>query len=96
MARAFLQAPKLLVLDEPCGGLDVKGRAYFLDLVGQITQNSKTTVVYVTHYLEEILPPFQKMLFLDGGKIYAQGNREAVMQQIECFLNDVESKVSFK
>ena len=80
IARAFLPAPALLVLDEPCEGLDPLARERLLeDLARFAARPGAPTMVLVTHHLEEI-PPFvsHAMLLADGG-VVATGRVEEVV-----------------
>lgn len=73
--RALMANPKLLILDEPCTGLDVFAREHLLETVEQLSkQKDAPTLIYVTHHIEEILPVFQKMLMLRRGEIFKAGN----------------------
>ena len=49
IARAMVKSPQLLILDEPCQGLDHTNRNLVLELIDQIGQNSATQILYVTH-----------------------------------------------
>lgn len=79
IARALMPDPKLLVLDEPCVGLDIRAREDFLKTVGRLTV-SGPTVVYVTHHIEEIVSEFTHVLLLKGGKVSACGLKEDVLK----------------
>lgn len=79
IARAFMMTPELLILDEPGTGLDVLARERLLELVQNLALSKKTTVIYVTHYLEEILPAFDKCLLLKNGVIYQKGKTEKLI-----------------
>lgn len=74
IARALINSPEILILDEPCTGLDVYARELTLNIIDQLAKTTKMTIIYVTHYLEEILPVFNKTLLLKSGKIFTQGN----------------------
>lgn len=76
IARALITDPELLILDEPGTGLDVFAREYMLATVKALAEDSKRTIIYVTHYTEEILNIFDKCLLLKNGKIYATGPSE--------------------
>lgn len=76
IARALISNPELLILDEPGTGLDVFAREYMLATVRALAENPKRTIVYVTHYTEEILKIFDKCLLLRNGKVYATGPSE--------------------
>ena len=73
IARALLTEPELLVLDEPCSGLDVLARERTLATVRMLAESGQMTVIYVTHHTEEILDIFQDTLLLADGQVYACG-----------------------
>ena len=54
LARAMVKAPEMLILDEPCQGLDRKNRRLLLDMVEMIGTHTGTTMIYVTHFAEEM------------------------------------------
>lgn len=67
LARAAVKNPPLLILDEPCQGLDEQQKAHFLHLVDTICQNSHCTLIYVSHYNNEIPCCINYMLELNSG-----------------------------
>ena len=67
LARALVKHPPLLVLDEPCQGLDEPHRRYFVDLLDQLCAHTPLTLIYVTHYLEEIPRCVTRRLRLEHG-----------------------------
>lgn len=71
LARALVKNPPLLVLDEPCQGLDKEVSKWFIDLINDICVHMKKTLVYVSHYEEEIPPCVTYTLKLAEGKIAA-------------------------
>ena len=89
IARAFLTEPKLLILDEPCTGLDVLAREQFLYTIERLAEDTKMTMIYVTHYPEEVLPVFDKCLLLRYGAMYHSGNTETLFSDtvMSDFLN---------
>jgi molybdate transport system ATP-binding protein len=69
LARALVKTPPLLVLDEPCQGLDPAHRKDFLRAVEKLVRENSATVIYVTHRDDEIPPSIKKVLRLSrGGK----------------------------
>ena len=58
LVRAMFTQPEILILDEPCSGLDIVARERVLQTVRQMIHEQKTTVIYVTHYAEELLDEF--------------------------------------
>jgi len=74
LARALIGNPEILVLDEPFSGLDIYNRICFQKKVKELAQNPKLTILYVTHYAEEIdRTIFNKCILLNSGRIFAQG-----------------------
>ncbi len=84
IARAFMAQPSLLILDEPCTGLDVRAREGLLNSLSQAQEanangGDSISIVYVTHHVEEILPFISHVLILDEGHIVAQGPKREVL-----------------
>jgi molybdate transport system ATP-binding protein len=75
IARAAANAPEILVLDEPCTGLDQPSRIDFLDFLEKVAQ-SGTGIVMAVHHRDELIPSITHVLVMDGGKISAAGKRE--------------------
>jgi iron complex transport system ATP-binding protein len=74
IGRALMARYRILILDEPCAGLDPVARERFLQFLGRLAGSDRTpNLVFVTHHVEEILPCFGKALILKGGKILSQG-----------------------
>jgi molybdate transport system ATP-binding protein len=64
LARALVKAPPLLILDEPCQGLDQAHREEFVNAVEMLVRKHSATVIYVTHRDDEIPPSIKKVLRL--------------------------------
>jgi iron complex transport system ATP-binding protein len=71
IARALIHAPALLVLDEPCAGLDPRAREDFLaDVAGLAGRTDGPSILFVTHHVEEIGPWINRVhLIRDGGTL---------------------------
>lgn len=80
IARAIMADPEILILDEPCGGLDLIERENLLQTIEQIAQaENGPTLIYVTHHVEEILPCFSHVLLMKDGKNVEANAREVVL-----------------
>lgn len=80
LARALMGEPELLIMDEPCSGLDLYEREKWLLDLEQLRERNIHTV-YVTHHLEEIIPIFTHVALLEGGRFVATGAKEEVLTE---------------
>jgi iron complex transport system ATP-binding protein len=74
LARALVNHPDLLILDEPCAGLDIPTKELFLQTLKKLAK-TKTQLIYVTHHIDEILPLTTHVLFLKNGTIFSKGTK---------------------
>jgi iron complex transport system ATP-binding protein len=80
IARSLMARPKLLILDEPCAGLDPVAREEFLRFVEAVARRrSGPALVLVTHHAEEIMPAFTHALLLRDGRAFASGRKSRVV-----------------
>jgi iron complex transport system ATP-binding protein len=80
IARAIAAGPDLLILDEPCLGLDPLAREGFLESMGRLFRGRRElTVIGVTHHVEEIVEGYDRMMMLSGGRVVDQGSIGVVM-----------------
>ncbi|WP_308634324.1 ABC transporter ATP-binding protein [Paenibacillus silvisoli] len=78
LARALMSNPKLLIMDEPCAGLDLYEREKLLIDLNRLSERD-ITVVYVTHHMEEIIPLFTHVALVQDGRIVAAGPKKEVL-----------------
>jgi iron complex transport system ATP-binding protein len=80
IARALFCEPALLVLDEPCAGLDPNARGVFLEDLGRLAMREDApTMLLVTHHIEEIGPWISQVCALREGRVVAQGAPEELL-----------------
>lgn len=80
IARALMAQPRLLILDEPCAGLDPVARAEFLAFVEALARQPRSpSLVLVTHHVEEITPAFTHALGLKRGRRHTAGPLASVV-----------------
>lgn len=80
IGRALMARPQVLILDEPCAGLDPAAREHFLNFVQRLGQGKNApTLVFVTHHVEEIMPVFTDVLLLKQGAVLAAGKKADVL-----------------
>ncbi len=80
IGRALMAKPRLLILDEPCAGLDPVARENFLAFVQRLaTSPDAPALVLVTHHVEEITPAFSHALLLREGCVVSAGPRHEVL-----------------
>ena len=68
LARALIKNPPLLILDEPCQGLDMHQSRQFVSIVDTLMNNSERTLIYVSHRTDQIPKCITDTMKLDGGK----------------------------
>ena len=89
LARALVHKPRILFLDEPTVGLDPLIRRKLWGLIKRIQQEG-TTILLTTHYIEEAEFLADRVIFLDKGRIVAEGTPHALMNRIGQWALDVQ------
>ena len=79
IARSLLHAPRLVLLDEPTAGLDVRARADILKLVRGLVAEDRVGVLWTTHLVDEVRPE-DSVIVLHRGRVLAAASAQAVME----------------
>ena len=80
LAAGLLNAPRILVLDEPCVGIDTQSRHLIHEQLKDLNQRG-TTILYTTHYIEEARELCSRIGIIDNGRIVEQGPPATLLQQ---------------
>jgi iron complex transport system ATP-binding protein len=80
IGRALMARPRVLILDEPCAGLDPAAREHFLQFIQRLgRRRNSPTLILVTHHVEEIMQVFSHVLVLKAGKVLGAGKKTATL-----------------
>lgn len=92
IARALMNEPKLLILDEPTAGVDIEIRHTLWEFLKNLN-NQGTTIILTTHYLEEAEHLCKHVAIIDHGEIIEHANIKSLINRlnIQTFIIDLES-----
>lgn len=79
MACGLVHDPDLIIMDEPTVGVDPQSRNSILQSIGDLSRTGKS-IVYISHYMEEVESLCRDILIMDDGKIICDGNKSAIKQ----------------
>lgn len=79
IAREMIRRPSVLVMDEPCTGLDPQGMYYVRKTMQTLTLQG-VSLVLVTHYPEDIIPSINRVLLIKDAHIFADGAKEDILR----------------
>ncbi|WP_054949743.1 ABC transporter ATP-binding protein [Numidum massiliense] len=85
IACAIAHRPKLIIMDEPTVGIDPQSRRYILNSVRQLNAMG-STIIYTSHYMEEVEEICTRIAIIDNGKIIAFGTKE----QLKALIDDTK------
>ncbi|SHJ41939.1 ABC-2 type transport system ATP-binding protein [Clostridium cavendishii DSM 21758] len=86
IACAIAHKPKLVIMDEPTVGIDPQSRNHILEAVKRLNKEG-CTVIYTTHYMEEVEEICSKIAIVDHGKVIAEGTKEELIS----LVTDIQS-----
>lgn len=81
IATAIAHTPKFVIMDEPTVGIDPQSRNHILESIKRLNENG-TTVLYSTHYMEEVEEICNKIIIIDHGKVVANGYKNDVKRVV--------------
>ncbi len=90
LAQALAGDPRLLLLDEPTNGLDPRGRAAMLELIGRIGADFGISILVSSHLLGEIEQICDHLVAIDGGRLLRAASMTAVTQVSEVLAIEVD------
>jgi ABC-2 type transport system ATP-binding protein len=94
LAIGLLNTPRMLYLDEPTVGVDTQSRNYILEMIKNINREEGTTIIYTSHYMEEIEQVSDMIAIIDEGHLILNGSKKEILKQDfkvsirVCELND--------
>ncbi|SMC25785.1 ABC-2 type transport system ATP-binding protein [Clostridium acidisoli DSM 12555] len=80
---ALINNPKLLILDEPTVGIDPQSRNHILETVKRLNEERGMTVIYTSHYMEEVEYLCKRVAIVDNGKLIALGTKEELKEKLK-------------
>ncbi len=92
LLRALISKPEILILDEPCSSLDISSKLEFFEI---LEKQKLSSIILITHNLDEIKTYFHKTLFLKNGKVLDFGNTKKVLNS-ENLSSAYEKKLSLQ
>ncbi|WP_164214368.1 ABC transporter ATP-binding protein [Virgibacillus sp. YIM 98842] len=99
IAAALLHNPEILILDEPTVGIDPQSRSHILETVKKLNRENGTTVLYTSHYMEEVEQLCERVYIMDHGRVVAAGSKEELLSilssedTIQINLSDTNDEV---
>lgn len=78
LAAAIMHRPEILIMDEPTVGVDPQSRNCIFEFIRRINKEDSTTVIYTSHYMEEVESLCKDIFIIDSGKEIAFGSKEEI------------------
>src|SRR5699024_3180021 len=90
----LMNNPDFLVMDEPTVGIDPQSRTYILETVKRLNQEKGMTIIYTSHYMEEVEFLCDRIYIMDKGNLIASGTKEEI-KQILASENTISIKADY-
>lgn len=82
IACAIAHSPELVIMDEPTVGIDPQSRNHILNSIKKL-RDKGMTILYTTHYMEEVEEISSRIIIMDHGSIIAEGTKESLKEEIQ-------------
>lgn len=82
IAAALLHGPRIVIMDEPTVGVDPQSRNHILESVRTLNREHGLTVLYTSHYMEEVEQLCDRIYIMDHGEIIAEGTKDAIKDRL--------------
>ena len=82
IAAAMMHHPEVLIMDEPTVGVDPQSRNHIFEVVKKMNRDFNSTIVYTSHYMEEVETLCHRIMILDEGKNIALGTKEELKRMV--------------
>ena len=79
IACAIAHSPKLIIFDEPTVGIDPQSRNHILDSIKKL-RDEGATIIYTTHYMEEVQQICDRVIIMDGGAVLLNGSLDDILE----------------
>lgn len=89
LAIGLLARPRVLYLDEPTVGVDAQSRTWILETIRRINREEGVTVVYASHYMDEVEQVADDLVILDEGRIVLAGGRDRILAEADALVVEV-------
>lgn len=99
LAASIMHKPKILIMDEPTVGVDPQSRNCIFEYIRKVNKEEKTTIIYTSHYMEEVETLCRNIFILDLGKEIASGSKAEIKSLTNIYgtislrIQDVDNKV---
>ncbi len=81
IACAIAHKPEIIIMDEPTVGIDPQSRNHILNMVKKLNKEG-CTIIYTSHYMEEVQQLCNKIIIMDNGKLIAKGSKDDLISLI--------------
>ena len=82
IACAIVHNPKIIIMDEPTVGIDAQSRNHILDSIKKLNEGG-TTIIYTSHYMEEVESICTKIAIIDHGKVIVEGTKDELKSIVD-------------